>query len=146
MSLSAEKIKEYQVRWIKLIDPILTDLLYSPEDVFLNNQICSTFWAGMCELRLGTMLEELADGYDIFIQDEWSVELPKLLIELDDYSGDVVIDLAGARTFVSLEKFCLVAKFAAVFYSKFLDRDFDEWGYFTKIDHMCEKFRVAQNQ
>lgn len=144
MSLSVEQINEYQAKWWKLIDPILSDLLLSPDDDFSNKQICSTFWTAMRGFRFGTVLEELVDGYDIFIQDEWSVELPKLLIEGDDYTGDVVIDLAGNRTFVRLEVFCLVAKFAALFYEKHVDNEFEPWAYFLKIDQMCEKFRVPE--
>ncbi len=144
MSLSVEQINEYQTKWWKLIDPILSDLLLSPDDVFSNKQICSTFWAAMCGFRFGAVLDELADGYDIFIQDEWSVELPKILIEGDGYTGDVVIDLAGARTSVRLENFCLVAKFAAIFYEKYVDNQFEPWAYFLKIDQMCDKFRVTQ--
>ena len=98
----------------------------------------------MCGLRFGAVLDELADGYDIFIQDEWSVELPKFLIEEDEYTGDVVIYLAGMRTSVRLEIFCLVAKLAAIFYEKYVDSQFEPWAYFLKIDQMCEKFRVAE--
>lgn len=144
MSLSAEQINEYQTKWWNLIDIVLSDLLLSSGDIFSNKQICSTFWTAMCGFGLGAVLDELEDGYDIFIQDEWSVELPRLLIEENSYTGDVVIDLAGARTSVRLEIFCLVAKLAAIFYKNYVDGQFEPWAYFLKIDQMCEKFRVVE--
>ena len=100
----------------------------------------------MCNLKLKVILEEFLDGYDIFIQDEWTVELPKYLIEQKKYDGDVVIDLGGGtRMAVRLEYFCFIAKVAAIFYAKHIDSSFEPWAYFVKIDQMYEKFNVAKN-
>jgi hypothetical protein len=143
MSLSAAQTSEYHEKWWKLIEPILSELLTSSTDDFLNKQIGSTFFTVMGELRFGEMLEELLGGYDIFIQDEWSVELPKLLIEKENYVGDVIIDLAGGRTPVRLEHFCFVAKIAAIFYARYMDPGFDPWTPFAKIDQFRDEFRVS---
>lgn len=101
MPLSAEQINQLEDKWWKLVEPILSGILTGPDSRSLNTLISSTFSTAMCNLKLNVMLEELLDGYDIFIQDEWSVELPKYLIEQKKYDGNVIIDLGGGeRRFV----------------------------------------------
>lgn len=142
MSLSVDQANQYQNKWWRLIEPVLLELLTGSDNEFLNEQISSTFWTAMRDLRLGLVLEELAAGYDTFIQDEWHIELPLFLIEENRYFGDVIIDFAGTRTCVRLEHFCFVAKFAAIFYEKYIDQGFKPWAYFVKLDQMCERFGV----
>lgn len=138
MRLSAAQTDEYQDKWWAIIEPILSELLTRKNDVYLNVQISSTFGAVMCNLGLVTMLEELLDGYDISIQDNWSVELPKYLIEQKNYDGNVIIDLAGNRNSVRLEHFCFVAKVASLFYARYIDTNFEPWAYFSRIDKFVD--------
>jgi hypothetical protein len=144
MPLSAEQINQLEDKWWKLTEPILSGILTGSGNRFLNAQISSTFWAAMCNLNFKVRLEELLDGYDMFIADEWSVFLPKYLIEQKLYDGNVIIDLGG-ETAVRLEHFCFIAKVAAIFYAKHIDSSFEPWAYFVKIDQMYEKFNVAKN-
>ncbi len=145
MSLSVEQISQLEQKWWRLIEPVLSQLFTSLEYTAFNALVSSTFWVPMSQCRYGTMVDELLVGCDMFIQDEWSVELPKLLIDEGNYVGDVIIDLGGARTPVRLDLFCFVAKIAAIFYAKYIDHDFEPWSCFIEIDVMCEKFNKTKS-
>lgn len=140
MSLSEKQLNDLSARWWKLIEPVLSEL--TSLDEFSKSQVSSTFWTAMRGRRFEDAFEELVEGYQIFVQDNWDVSLPLHQIEEDAYVGDVVINLGGGRTPVRLRDFTLVAKIAAIYYAKHLEPEFDPWTYFVSLDQLVEKYRV----
>jgi hypothetical protein len=143
MPLSTEQVERYGDKWWRLIEPILSELT-SSDCEFTHVHISSTFWTAMRDSRLDEILEELVEGHQIFIQDEWFVNLPEYLISEKRYSGDVVIDFSGLQIPVCLKDFCLIAKIAAIFYAKYILPDFKPWSYFARLDQVILRFEIGR--
>lgn len=140
MSSSEKQPNDLRDRWWRLIEPILSE--FTSLDKFSKAQVSSTFWTAMRGAKLEDAFEELLEGHQIFVQDNWDVSLPLHLIEQHEYAGDVVIDVAGTRTPVRLSDFALVAKIAAIFYAKHFKHEYEPWAYFQRLDQLVEKYRV----
>ena len=138
MSLPEQQLTALRDRWWRLIEAILSELTCL--DSYSKTQISSTFWTAMLGAKLQETFEELLEGYQIFIEDNWDVSLPAYLMEQHECVGDIVIDLAGNRTPVRLSDFVLVAKIAAIFYAEHLNPEFEPWAYFERLDQMVEKY------
>lgn len=99
----------------------------------------------MRNLKLDVLLDELVEGYQIFVQDEWSVDLPEYLLSINDYSGHAIIDLAGSRVPVSMNDLCLVAKLAALFNAKYISPELKPWEYFVELDQVALKYEIGKS-
>ena len=117
-----------------LSNSLLSDLFRIPEDNFFYGQVSSSFWEPMQNATFEAFCGEVLVGYQAFVRDEWSFDLPDLLKESGEKEGQVVIDLAGHRTAVPSDVFYYVCKTAAMFYSKHFNADFEPWLFSLKLD------------
>ena len=120
--------------WYKSVRVFYSDVLATNYSDFLLDQVSYSLWEVMTKENLGEFLQEFISEEIAYIGDEWHIETPMLLLREMNSSSNVKVYLAGNESEVDVDFFCSVLKLSFLFYRAHIDKSFDVWGCFSKLD------------
>ncbi len=140
MYSSADRDATMRDAWFSSVSVAVEGVFNLQDSDFAHQQLYSTLWSVISQSRMNDFWDELFSNDQIFIEDEWFIDLPQLLIDEQKQRNSIRIYTAGNESYISVKEFCLSIKLAMIFASTHLDAASDPWSYFVKLDQFCEKY------